>query len=169
MKSDNESHMALQTQSRRVQTFVTALLWCLTTLLVLERFGWIAVELGKRSEVAGIGSRLSVQLGSAFGECFYLAALYWIRSALASMASGELFAPILTQMLRRVGLCLVAGTVAEVAVVPTIERLLGVGPGYWIAFDITGCTLGAVGLSFTLLARVLDRASKLKTELDGIF
>jgi hypothetical protein len=169
MNPQVERQSQVQKQSRRLASVVAVLFWALVFLLVLERFGWIPVSLAKGTAATHIAGRLGIQLGSAIAEIFYLAALYGIRAGLDSIATGELFPPILMRMLRRVGFCLTAGALAAVAAVPTIERLFGVGPGYWIAFDISGCTLGAVGMSFALLARVLDRASELKTELDEIF
>jgi len=42
-------------------------------------------------------------------------------------------------------------------------------PGYWIAFDVTGLVLGAIGLSLVIVSHILDRAGELKAELDEIF
>jgi hypothetical protein len=42
-------------------------------------------------------------------------------------------------------------------------------PGYWIAFDVTGLVLGAIGLSLIIVSHILDRARELKAELDEIF
>ncbi|MFY0533450.1 hypothetical protein [Nannocystis pusilla] len=53
--------------------------------------------------------------------------------------------------------------------VPALQRALGSGPGYWIAFDVSGLVLGALGLSLTVIARVLGRAAVLQAELDEIF
>jgi len=153
-------------QSASLRTAVTVLFVSLAALVVLERFGWIAVE---RAASPDVMHRLGVELAAALPEVFYLLALWWIRSALSSCASGEFYAPVLTRMLRRVGACVATGAVLNVAVVPSLDRLLGASPGYWIAFDVTGCVLGAIGLSLIILARVLDRARELQTELDAIF
>jgi len=59
--------------------------------------------------------------------------------------------------------------VASLFVAPLIMRMLGNGPGYWIAFDVSGIVLGAVGLSLTVVSRVLTRAGALQTELDEMF
>ena len=153
-------------QSASLRTAVTVLFVSLAALVVLERFGWIAVE---RAASPDVMHRLGVELVAALPEVFYLLALWWIRSALSSCAAGEFYAPVVTRMLRRVGACLATGAVLNVAVVPSLDRLLGASPGYWIAFDVTGCVLGAIGLSLIILARVLDRARELQTELDAIF
>ena len=153
-------------QSANLRTAITVLFVSLAALVVLERFGWIAVE---RAASPDVMHRLGVELVAALPEVFYLLALWWIRSALSSCASGEFYAPVLTRMLRRVGACVAIGAVLNVAVVPSLDRLLGASPGYWIAFDVTGCVLGAIGLTLFILARVLDRARELQTELDAIF
>lgn len=92
-----------------------------------------------------------------------------VRRALAEFARGELFAPTITRLLDRVGTLLATGAFLGVFVVPALQRALGVGPGYWIAFDVSGLVLGALGLSLTVIARVLGRAAVLQAELDKIF
>ena len=156
----------IRRQSASLRTAVTVLFVSLAALVVLERFGWIAVE---RAASPDVMQRLGVELIAVLPEGFYLLALWWIRSALTSCAAGEFYAPVLTRMLRRVGACVATGAVLNVAVVPSLDRLLGASPGYWIAFDVTGCVLGAIGLTLFILARVLDRARELQTELDAIF
>ena len=153
-------------QSASLRTAITVLFVSLAALVVLERFGWIAVE---RAASPDVMRRLGVELVAAVPEAFYLLALWWIRSALTSCAAGEFYAPVVTRTLRRVGACVAIGAVLNVAVVPTLDRLLGASPGYWIALDVSGCVLGAIGLSLVILARVLDRARDLQTELDAIF
>ena len=153
-------------QSASLRTAVTVLFVSLAALVVLERFGWIAVAGAASPDVM---HRLGVELVAVLPEVFYLLALWWIRSALTSCAAGEFYAPVVTRMLRRVGACVATGAVLNVAVVPSLDRLLGASPGYWIAFDVTGCVLGAIGLTLFILARVLDRARELQTELDAIF
>lgn len=164
----NPPQYDLQRQSARLRSLVTVLIFALASLLLLERFGWTVTAMAKGG-AASVTQRVGVELIAAIPEAIYLLALWWIRSALVSFVAGDFFAPVLTRMLRRVGMCLVAGAVMNVAVVPSLDRLLGAGPGYWLAFDLEGCTLAAVGLSLTILARVLDRARELKTELDAIF
>src|SRR5215831_3392665 len=135
---------AILRQSASLCTAITVLFVSLAALVVLERFGWIAVE---RAASPDVMQRLGVELIAVLPEGFYLLALWWIRSALTSCSAGEFYAPVLTRMLRRVGACVATGAVLNVAVVPSLDRLLGASPGYWIAFDVTGCVLGAIGLS----------------------
>ena len=136
-------------------------------LLLLERFGRFAIA--TNSTEPALINRLGYQLASAAPEAIYLLSLWWIRQALATIGSGDFYAPAISRMLKRVGAMLAAGAFLNVFVVPTVHRILGFPPGYWIAFDLTGMVLGAIGLSLAIVARVLDRARALKAELDEIF
>lgn len=159
----------IRVRSARMRRFITGLLAVLWVLLVFERFGAIALQLSTH----GLGGeplrRLGYQVVAGCPEVFYLLALWWIRQALAAFARGELYAPTLTGMLDRVGTMLVVGAIINVFLVPGAARLLGFGPGYWVAFDVSGLVLAAVGLSLKVIAQVLRRASQLQAELDEIF
>jgi hypothetical protein len=72
-------------------------------------------------------------------------------------------------MLERVGRWLAIGAVVSVFIVPLTDTLLKHGPGYWIALDISGLVLGAVGLSLTIVGGVLARGAEIQTELDEMF
>ncbi|MDY7227144.1 DUF2975 domain-containing protein [Hyalangium rubrum] len=71
--------------------------------------------------------------------------------------------------LHRVGVMLATGALIGVFIVPSVTRAFGFGPGYVIAYDVSGLALGAVGLALMLLANVLAHASALQHELDEIF
>ncbi len=151
---------------RRLLTWVSVVLW---SVFVLERFGGVGFRLIREGPAAEPLRRLMVELVAAAPEVFFLLSLWWIREALAAFARGDLYAPTITRMLERVGAMLAAGAFIEVFLVPTADRLLGSGPGYWVAFDVSGVVLGAVGLSLGVIARVLRRASEVQAELDEIF
>lgn len=159
----------IQTSSTRLKRFVTTLCVSLSILLVLERFGAIALSLAQQ----GLGDetlrRLSFQVVNACPEVLYLVSLWWIRQSLASFARGEFYAPTITRMLQRVGTLLAIGAAFGVFVLPSLDRALGFAPGYWVAFDVSGLVLGAIGLSLTIVARVLERAHGLQAELNEIF
>ncbi|WP_434426139.1 DUF2975 domain-containing protein [Nannocystis pusilla] len=138
-------------------------------LLLLERFGAAGLQVCQRHADAASLRALAVQLVAAGPEVLYLLALEGVRRALAEFARGELYAPTITRLLDRVGTLLAAGAFLGVFVVPALQRALGSGPGYWIAFDVSGLVLGALGLSLTVIARVLGRAAVLQAELDEIF
>ena len=159
----------LQARSVRLRRLVTTLCVGLWGLLILERFGWAAAAIAKGGVDQAFVHRMGYEIVAAAPEVMYLLSLWWIRQALAAFANGDLYAPVVSRMLRRVGAMLAVGAFLNVFVVPAVERALGMGPGYWIAFDVTGFVLGAIGLSLAVVARVLDRAREIKTELDEIF
>jgi DUF2975 family protein len=106
---------------------------------------------------------------AAFPEALFLLALWWVGAALEAFARGELFAAPIVRMLERVGIALACGAAARIALVPPACRLLGFDPGYWIAFDAAGLTLGAIGLALRAIAGVLRQAAAIQSELDEMF
>ncbi|HLJ87787.1 MAG TPA: DUF2975 domain-containing protein [Candidatus Angelobacter sp.] len=160
---------SIQDSSLRLRKGITILVAILWSLLLLERFGWTVAAIATHRAGLDLARRIVYQFVAACPEVFYLLSLWWIREALASFARGDLYAPVISQMLRRVGGMLAAGACLNAFVVPSVDRWLGFSPGYWIAFDVAGLVLAAVGLSLAIVARVLDRARGLKTELDEIF
>jgi hypothetical protein len=151
---------------RRLVTGLAAVLWL---LLLFERFGAAGLHAFEHGADAASLRALAVQFVAAIPDVFYLLALDGVRRALAEFARGQLYAPTITRMLDRVGVLLASGAFIGVFVVPALQRALGSGPGYWIAFDVSGLVLGALGLSLTVIARVVGHAAALKAELDEIF
>ena len=148
---------------------VTAL-WVFTaTLVLLERFSAATIT-AFASDFAGPAVRaLGGQAIAAVPEALFLLALWWVRDALAAFSRGELFAPPVTRMMDRVGVLLACGAAIQILLVPGLRRLIGLDPGYLIAFDPTALVLGAIGLAFKAIAGVLRRASAIETELGEIF
>ncbi len=72
-------------------------------------------------------------------------------------------------MLERLGLTLASAAFLTVFILPSIARWLGFAPGYVIAYDVSNLVLGALGLSLTIIARVLRSAAAAQAELDEIF
>lgn len=165
----NELTTGIQSSSARLARLVTILSVILWLLLLLERFGWTAIVIAKDGVGREFIRRIGYEVVAACPEATYLLSLWWIRQALAAFAHGDLYSPIVPRMLRRVGTMLALGAFLNVFVVPALDRIMGLGPGYWIAFDVTGLVLGAIGLSLAIVARVLDRARDVKAELDEIF
>lgn len=141
----------------------------LWVLLVLERFGQPAAALLQHGGDAATWHVIALRLIEACPQAIYLIALEWTRRALAGFARGDLFTPTVARMLDRVGATLVLGAFVELFLVPAAQRLLESNPGYWIAFDVSALVLAAIGLSLSVVARVLRRAAELQTELDEIF
>lgn len=160
---------AIQTSSKQLRRLVTGLLLSLFVLLLLERFGWVIAALSRGAHGSELARRVGFEFVAAGPEILYLISLWWIRQALAAFASGDFYASIVSTMLRRVGALLAIGAFLNVFIVPALDRALGMSPGYWIAFDVTGLVLGAIGLSLVIVSRILDRARELKAELDEIF
>jgi hypothetical protein len=159
----------IRQRSVQLRKLVSGTLVCLLGLLVLERFGAVSLRIWKEGFDDSMRRRLAFQLVRTCPELFYLLALWGIREALASLARGQLYTIAVTRMLRRVGVMLAVGAFLNVFVVPGVAWLLGHGPGYLIAYDVSGLVLGAIGLSLTILARVLEFAGQIQSELEEIF
>jgi len=156
----------VRANARRLQTgigYAAALLW---VLLILER---PTASILMRGLDAATLHDLGVRFIEACPQALYLFALGGIRRALGAIARGDLFGPTLTHMLARVGAMFATGAFASVFLVPSLQRAIGAGPGYWIALDISGLALGTTGLALTIIARVLRQAHDLERELDEIF
>ncbi|MBV9991800.1 MAG: DUF2975 domain-containing protein [Alphaproteobacteria bacterium] len=159
----------IRTRSAGLARALSVLFVVLAVLVALERLSVPLIGLWRFGGGSGAWRRLGVSLVAAVPDAFYLAALWGIRTALAEFATGDFFASTVTAMLDRVGRWLAIGAVVSMFVVPLADTALGHGPGYWVALDVSALVLGAVGLSLTVVGRVLARAAALKTELDGMF
>lgn len=160
---------ALRGDARRLAKIVGVVAVVLWVLLILERLGPPAAAIVQHGMEAVTLREIAKSLIEMAPDVAYLISLHSIRAALASFASGEFFAPTVTRLLTRVGAMLAIGALAATFVVPLVEHALGWHPGYWIALDFSGLVLGAIGLALTLIARVLQRASAIESELAGIF
>ena len=145
-------------------------LWVVCALLVLlERFSALLITAFAHGFTEIVMRRLMCEAVSALPEVMFLLGLWWVREALSAFIGGELFGPPVTRMLERVGVMLAIGALIRICVVPGACRLLGLNPGYWIAFDASAIVLGAMGIAFKVIANVLRRASAIESELDEIF
>jgi hypothetical protein len=155
--------------SAKLRLLVSCLLVTLAALLLLERFGAVGMQLTREGFAADVLRRFAAQCIAACPELLYLLALWCIRQALSAFASGKLYTPTVTRMLDCVGTMLAIGSFVSVFVVPSATRGVGFGPGYVIAYDVSGLVLGAVGLSLKIIAHVFRRAADMETELREIF
>jgi hypothetical protein len=137
--------------------------------VVLERFSAAGIRVVANDFANDAVRAFACQAVAAFPEALFLAALWWVRAALAAVSLGELFAPSMTRMLDRVGIVLACGAAARILLVPGACRLLGFDAGHWIAFDAEGMVLAAIGLALKAIASVLREASAIQSELDEIF
>lgn len=159
----------IRVRSARLRRFIIGLASALWLLLLLERFGAIGFQVIEHGFSAATMHTFATQLIAAIPEAIYLMALDATRRALAEIEKGQFYAPTITCMLDRMGLLLASGALISVFLVPALQRAFGAMPGYWIAFDISGLVLGALGLSLTVIARVIGHAAIIKAELDEIF
>ena len=167
--SSKRTQVEIRRTSANLRRLLSGLLATLAVLLVLERFGAVTMQLLIHGLSGEALRRLGLAAVAACPEVLFLLALWWIRQALAAFADGEFYTPTITRMLDRVGTMLATGSFITVFLIPSAARALGSGPGYLIAYDISGLVLGAVGLSLKVIAHVLRRASEMEAELDGIF
>ncbi|ABF40441.1 hypothetical protein Acid345_1439 [Candidatus Koribacter versatilis Ellin345] len=148
---------------------MTVLFVGLASLIVLERFGWVAVPIVRHTLSRSAWVHLADEVVGACPEVLFLLSLWGVRAALQRLAQGDLYGAVMVRMLKRVGAMVAAGSFLKVFVEPAAHRWLGYAPGYWIAYDVSGVVLGVVGLALIIVARVLENAAELKAELDGIF
>lgn len=169
--ADRKATLAqIQARSAQLRRYTTPLFFILCGLMLLERFGLVASEIARRGGLdAEVWRMLAYRLVLAAPDVCYLLALWWVRQAMAAIAGGALFTPTLTRMLERMGMMLAIGAGIGVFLVPGLSRLLGFGPGYFIAYDVSAMVLGCIGLALKVLADVLRRAAEVQTELDGMF
>jgi hypothetical protein len=146
----------LRKRARLLRDLVTLPLVVLALVLAIETLGAV---FGNYSARALIG-RLPV--------VFYLAAIWMVRSFLASIARGQLFDRVLPQMIERVGLALAAGALTNVFLVTWIWKA-AFGTGAYAWYDPAAITLGVVGFALILVARLLAQAAEMRAELDEMF
>lgn len=96
----------------------------------------------------------------------YLFGVWSIGQALGEIAKGRLLQAALPSALRRVGLALGIGGVANVFVVINLMRLVGADKRSYLNFDVASMTLGMIGGALFLLGRVMDQALAVQAELD---
>ena len=95
---------------------------------------------------------------------FYLFALWTARGAILRIGAGEALRTLISPMLRRIGWSLFLGGLAQVFLVAWLR------PGKTIAnYDIGAITVGAVGVTLVVVARLVRDAERDRAELDEIF
>ena len=159
MAADN-----LRASARRLKTWCTLLVAGLLVVLVVESAARVGL-FGRAPDV----QRLGLDALAAVPALLYLAALWRVRQALAAIAGGDLFTPVLARLLRQVGVLLFLGAACAVALAPLLHRLAGDAFPRLIEYDVANFVLGAIGIAFTFLARLFDRAVGLQRELEDIF
>jgi len=98
---------------------------------------------------------------------FYLWAVWIARRAILLIGQGGAMHSIVATMLYRVGAALFVGGLVRVVIVPIAIRLL-TGEGSYAVFDPAAITVGVVGVTLIIVARVVAEADAMRSELDEI-
>lgn len=101
------------------------------------------------------------------GVC-YLWALWAMRRALGNLSSGQLFQPVVVTALRQMGGGVIAGAMISIFAVTNISRMIVHGHGGFAYFDLSGIVLAMVGAALIVLARLVEQARRLESELDDM-
>ena len=150
------THDLLRRRARILRDLVTLVFVVLALVLSIEL---LAVVTGHYSVRAVVG-RLPM--------LFYLAAIWMVRAAFASIARGVLFDSVVPRLILRVGIALAAGALTHVFGVPWIWHF-AFGRGGYAWYDPAAITLGVVGFALILVAHLLAQAVEMRAELDEMF
>ena len=99
---------------------------------------------------------------------FYLWAIWTARRAILLIGSGGALRAIVSTMLQRVGWALFAGGLVRTFAVPWYYRIAH-GSGPFAAFDPGAITVGAIGVTLVIVARLVAEAEAMRAELDEFF
>lgn len=114
-------------------------------------------------------ARLGLDLLFTVPALLQIAALWSVRRGLADVASGALFTPTLSRLLRQVGLLLFLAALCTLVLAPWLHGLAAHRYPRLVEFDVANLVLGSLGLTLMFLARLFERAVDLQRELDDIF
>lgn len=146
----------LRKQARVLMWLVTIPLGALTILAILL-IGNIVVQGGRYADTVALWY---------LPMALYMLAIWMVRQALKAIADGKLFGEVVPSLLYRVGLLVFAGAIFNEAGRPLITMMTYGRP--WIqTFEASGVTLGVLGLTLALVARLLKSAVDMRDELDG--
>jgi hypothetical protein len=95
---------------------------------------------------------------------FYLFALWQAGSGIRRIGSGAGLRSFLSGLLRRIGWALFLGGITQVFLVPWLMRQ---GARSWAYFDINAMTVGAIGVTMAIVARLVAEAEQDRAELDS--
>lgn len=155
----------LVTAAQRLQRWSTLLVVATAAVLIAERAGYARVyEPG-----GGTAAAIASQLLFALPALAYLAAIWEVRRAAATVADGAPFATAVASALRRVGRWLIAGSGLAIFAMPAAHGWLGVPYPRLIELDTATVVLAALGLAAGFVARLVERAASVQRELDAIF
>ena len=153
----------------RLRRFLTALVLVLATVIIAERATYAGV-FGTAPALAGSGNAaVAIQILLSTPAMLYLAALWYLRQAAAAAASGGPFGTSVVKSLKRVGFCLVGGSVLALFAVPLIFSLGSEQHIRLIDHDVATLIIAAIGLALVFIGQLIDRAAKVEAELEQMF
>jgi hypothetical protein len=135
---------------------------------VLVAVAGLSMLKGYAGGVSGPTSRglwAAVQFSPALG---YAWALWAVQRTLADLGRGATFSPTVARAMRHIGYGVIVGALLSVFAVTNLSRVLMHGRGSFMYFDMSGIVLAVVGAALILLARLIDRARLIESELDEI-
>lgn len=145
----------------------TGIFICLAMILALPYLLFpLAHVLMKQAATADDHRQLLLGLVQVSPGICYLWALWAMRLALGDLANGLLFHATVARALRQTGGAVFAGAVISVFAVTNIDRMIEHGRGGFAYFDMSGIVLAIVGATLILLARLVEQARRLESELD---
>lgn len=147
---------ALRSRARLLRNLVTVVFALLLIVLGIEV---VAVARGRHLSPDILVHRLPM--------LFYLWAIWNARQAIAAVGRGELFDMIVPRLLGRVGLALFLGGLVHVFVAPWLLWLIH-GRMSLAYYDVAAITVGVVGATLLVVAQLLERAAKMRRQLDEI-
>ena len=137
-------------------------------LAALLAVAGLAMVKGHAGGMSGPGTRglwAAVQFSPALG---YAWALWAVQRTLADLGAGATFSPTVARAMRHIGYGVIVGALLSVFAVTNLSRVLMHGHGSFMYFDMSGIVLAVVGAALILLARLIDRARLIESELDEI-
>jgi hypothetical protein len=134
-------------------------------VLIAERLGYAGAYRPGQFNLR----EFAVQLALSLPAFMNLAALWFLRSAVASAAAGEPFGRLVVSAFRRVGALLAASALTALLIAPLLARLAGEQMPRLIDADISTLVLGTLGLGLLFVGTLIDRAGAAQRELEEFF
>ena len=156
----------LQRESRRMRGVTTFVLLGMAALVLFSLLSPVLRQESLREPLAEVLGRNLVLAGPTI---WYLFGLWAIRRLYSDLAEGRLFQPAVARGVSGLGWALAWGAGTQVVIVPNLLRWISSEPGGSVLhYDVSAIVLGIVGLTLTVLARLLQRAAALHAELEQI-
>jgi hypothetical protein len=154
---------------RALRRVATGVFVCLALILALPYLLFpLAHVVMQEAATASDQRQLLLALVQVSPGVCYLGALWAMRRALGDLSTGQLFQPTVALALRQIGGGVIAGALISIFAVTNISRMIVHGRGGFAYFDMSGIVLAMVGAALILLARLVEQARRLESELDDM-